>query len=106
LHGRERVRDSTAGRTNACGEPNTLPLFLQTFRGDEPVPWRGTDYGCAAAVTGFVVPPDDSLHIVHQLVAAQVGAPATARLPPATYRIRALMNPEMPDLETEVTIIE
>jgi hypothetical protein len=70
------------------------------------VPWKGTDYFCTAAITDFEIPPWDSLHVVHKLVAAPAGGPAGAGVPAGTCRIRALMNIAMEDLETEVTVLE
>ena len=81
-------------------------FFLETLKDGEPVPWKGTDYACTAAITDFEIPAWDSLHFVHRLVAAPAGGPAGGGVPAGTYRIRALMNIAMADLETEVAVLE
>lgn len=80
-------------------------FFLESLRGDEPVYWQGMDYGCAAAFTNYTILPGDSLHWVQELVAAEAGGTGSPPLPAATYRIRTRMNADLPDLETEVTVM-
>jgi hypothetical protein len=54
-----------------------------------PIPFLGVDYLCPAAFTDIEIPPWDSLHGIHELVAAPAHGPAGATLPAGTYRIRA-----------------
>ena len=76
-------------------------FFLSAFRGSDTVAMQGTRYGCTASFRMFKVPPDDSLRIVHELVAAEL-----TPLPAGTYRIQTQMNAALPDLEAVVTVVE
>jgi hypothetical protein len=81
---------------------------LETLRGEEFVSWEGTDYLCTSAITYFTILPGDSLHYVHTLVAAERGAAVNrpeGALRPDTYRIRARMNADLPDVEVRVTVV-
>jgi hypothetical protein len=95
---------------NATRYPQTVTssmgclFFLETLRGDENVPWVGTDYGCAAMVTDFVIPARDSLHTVHSITA--VDARTAAWVPAGTYRIRTRMSADLPELEAMVTVVD
>lgn len=74
-------------------------FFLSAFRGSDAVAMEGTRYGCTAAFRTFVVPPRDSLRIVHELVAAEL-----TPLPRGIYRVQTQMNAALPDLEAHVTV--
>jgi hypothetical protein len=100
---------------NATRYPRTIRssygclFFLETIRGEEPVPWEGTNYACALAITDFTIPPGDSLLGAHRLVAAEIGTVGNGSeevLPPGAYRIRTRMNADLPDLEAVVTVID
>jgi hypothetical protein len=84
---------------------STCLFVLIALLRDEPAPWRGTNYACGAAITDFVIPPRDSIHEVHTLVAAREAFDPGPPLPAGTYRIVARMHTAMPDLETEVTLL-
>ena len=81
-------------------------FMLHTYKGDQEVPWRGTDYFCTGAIAYRTIPKGDSLHYVFELVATEAGSGTSTTLPEGTYRIRTEMNtPQLPNLETEVTVI-
>jgi hypothetical protein len=65
---------------------------------------KGTEYACGFAFVDFVIPPRDSLRQVFHLAAAEEWSSPSDVLPPGTYRIRTLMNADLPNLETEVTV--
>lgn len=85
-------------------------FFLEVFNGPDPVSMYGAAYACTAAFRTFEVPPQDSLHVVHALVAARASPQppygAGAPLPPGTYRIRTRMNADLADLEARVTVVD
>jgi hypothetical protein len=74
---------------------STCLFSLRTLRGDESVWFGGQDYACAFTLTDFTIPPRDSLFFVRKLIAAPVAG---------TYVIQAIMQVDLPDLETEVTV--
>ena len=97
---------------NPAAYPRTISssvgclFMLHTYKGDQEIPWKGTDYFCTGAIAYRTIPKGDSLHYVFELVAAEVGSTTSAALPEGTYRIRTEMNTsQLPDLETEVTVI-
>lgn len=83
-------------------------FFLETLRGNERVPWAGTNYACAAAVTDFTIAGGDSLHHVLQIVALDArteGTRSEELVPPGAYRVRTRMNADLPELEALVTVV-
>lgn len=78
--------------------------FLEVRMSGESVPWKGSDYLCTAAITRFTIAPGDSLRYVHQLVAVEAGTTAETPVAPGSYVIRARMNSDLTDRETEVIV--
>jgi hypothetical protein len=94
---------NTTGTERVIRSSSGCLFFLRTLRGDEPVSWDGSGYGCAAAITDFRIAPRDSLHWLHTIFARPSNTADT--LPAGTYRIRTRMNADLPDMEAVVVVV-